>query len=244
MQRIRFPAVSRLVVSSIVLTILFAPPVFADLIVDQHIDELVSLATDGDIEKFVSYVKQGELLNTADKDGHSPLFAAMFGPPELTNKILELGAPIEQKDALGFTPLISASLLGYPQVVDKLLEKGANIEARNTDGQTALLISVLGLSVNQGDTSATADIRWHNQWEQVIRVLLERGADVNSVDNRGVSPLFIAIFSQDYELCRSLIEAGANINHKLPNGVSMLRFARIGSSPAIVDLLSSSGAKM
>ncbi|WP_455207870.1 ankyrin repeat domain-containing protein [Kaarinaea lacus] len=199
---------------------------------------------DGDKEEFVHYVKQQGLLNIADKDGHSPLFAAMFGPPDITNEMLKLGAPLEQQDNLGFTPLISASLLGYPQAVDKLLGKGANIEARNNDGQTALLISVLGMAVNQGDTSATADNRWHNNWGQVINLLLERGADVNTLDNRGVSPLFIAIFSQDYQLCRSLIGAGANINHKLPNGVSMLRFAKIGSSPAIVDLLIAKGAEM
>jgi len=210
--------------------------------VDQQIDELVTLASDGKKEKFVSYVKQRDLLNQTDKDGHSPLFAAMFGPPELTNEIIELGAQLEHQDNLGFTPLISASLLGYPQAVKNLLEKGANIEARNTDGQTALLISVLGLAMNQGDTSAVADNRWHNNWQDVIGILLQGGANVNAVDNRGVSPLFVAIFSQDYSLCRSLIKAGANINHKLPNGVSLLRFAKIGSSSEIVDLLVANGA--
>jgi len=224
--------------------LLFVSPVPADLIVDQQIDELVTLATDGKKEKFVSYVKQQGLLNQTDKDGHSPLFAAMFGPPELTNEIIALGAPLEHQDKLGFTPLISASLLGYPQAVQNLLKKGANIEARNTDGQTPLLISVLGLAMNQGDTSAVADNRWHNNWQDVISILLQSGANVNAVDNRGVSPLFVAIFSQDYSLCRSLIKAGANINHQLPNGVSLLRFAKIGSSPEIVDLLVANGAKL
>ncbi|WP_455365762.1 ankyrin repeat domain-containing protein [Kaarinaea lacus] len=237
-------AVFRLSIPTLVVSLFFSAPIFADLIVDQHIDELVSLASNGDKEKFVSYVKQQDLLSTADKDGHSPLFAAMFGPPELTGAMLELGAPLEHQDKLGFTPLISASLLGYPQAVDKLLQKGAQIEARNFDGQTALLISVLSLAVNQGDTSAVADNRWHNNWQDVITLLLEQGADVNTVDKRGVSPLFVAIFAQDYQLCRSLIKAGANINHKLPNGVSMLRFAKIGSSPAIVDLLVANGAEI
>ena len=244
MQFLNLRAVFRLISVSLVVYFLFSTPISADLIVDQHIDELVTLASNGDKEKFVSYVKQQDLLNRADKDGHSPIFAAMFGPPELTNEMIELGASLEHQDKLGFTPLISASLLGYPQAVDELLKKGAKIEARNYDGQTALLISVLGLAVNQGDTSAVADNRWHNNWQEVIALLLQRGADVNTVDQRGVSPLFVAIFSQDYQLCRSLIEAGANINHKLPNGVSLLRFAKIGSSPAIVDLLVANGAEL
>lgn len=236
--------VSSLFFSFFLLIFLYCPPIFADLVVNQQIDELVYLAMDGDDEKFLNYVREEELLNKTDKDGHSPLFAAMFGPPELTAKLLDLGAALEKKDKLGFTPLISAALLGYPQVTNVLLDKGANIEARNNDGQTALTISVLGLSANQADMSAAGDNRWHNRWEQVIKLLLERGADVNSVDARGVSPLFIAIFSQDYLLCSVLVKAGANINHKLPSGVSMLRFAKIGSSPEVVDLLIANGAKL
>ena len=236
--------VSSIIFSFLFLSFLYTSPLFADLIIDEHIDELVYLAMDGNDEKFVNYVKQGELINKTDKDGHSPLFAAMFGSPALTDEMLQLGAPLEQKDKMGFTPLMSAALLGYPQVTNILLAKGANIEARNKDGQTALMISVLGLAANQADMSAAGDNRWHNRWEKVISLLLSRGADVNTVDHRGASLLFIAIFSQDYLLCRVLINSGANINHKLPSGVSMLRFAKIGSSSEVIDLLIAHGAKL
>ena len=236
--------VSSLFFSFLFLIFLYCPPIVADLAVNQHIDELVYLAMEGNNEKFLDHVKEKELLNKTDQDGHSPLFAAMFGSPGLVDELLQQGAPLEQKDNLGFTPLISAALLGYPQVTNKLLDKGANIEARNKEGQTALMISVLGHAANQADMSAAGDNRWHNRWEQVVSALLNRGADVNVIDNRGASPLFVAIFSQDYLLCRVLIEAGADINHKLPSGVSMLRFAKIGSSQEVVDLLITNGAQM
>jgi len=64
------------------------------------------------------------------------------------------------------------------------------------------------------------------------------------VDHRGVSPLFMAIFSQDYALCRRLIKAGADVNHKLPSGVSMLQFAKVSSTKAVMDLLIANGAKL
>ena len=225
------------------LVFLFSTPVSADLITDHHIDDLVTLASDGQNEKFINYLQREKLLNKVDKDGHTPLYAAMFGAPELTEAVLRLGAPLEHRDNLGFTPLIAASLLGYPQVVENLVAKGADIEAKNNDGQTALLISVLGITANHIDLDAAGDNQWHNRWGQVTSVLLEKGADVNAADNRGASPLFLAVFSQDINLCRVLIEAGANTNYKLPNGVSMLRFARMISSPQVVDLLISHGAK-
>ena len=134
--------------------------------------------------------------------------------------------------------------MGYPQAVAKLLNNGAHIEARNNDGQTALMISILGQITNQVDINAARDNRWHNRWDQVAELLMKKGANINAVDNRGVTPLFMAIFSQDYSLCRTLINAGANTNHKLPSGVSMLRFAKLSSSRAIVDLLIAHGAEL
>lgn len=209
----------------------------ADLRANRQMDELLSMAVDGDNQAFVDYIKQNELLTKVDKDGHSPLFAAMFGAPELVNRVLELGAPLEQKDNAGFTPLIAAAMLGYPQAVSSLIGRGADLEAKNVNGQTALMMSVLSLSVNQTDLDAPSYGKLHNRWEKVIKTLVESGADVNTVDNQGASALFMAIYSGDVSLCRYLIKAGANVNHQLPNGISLLRFAKIESSRAIVALL-------
>lgn len=216
-------------------------PIFsvADLKNDEKINSLVTLAKKGDAEQFLQIVKNDNLLNQSDSDGHTAIFAAMFGQPELTNRLLSLGASLEHKDGLGFTPLISAALLGYPEAVDTLIRHGADIEAENADGQTALLMSVLSMSANNASTGFDDDdkIKWHNRWNKVIEILIKNGADVNATDKRGASPLFIAIFSNDVELCRYLIGVGANPNHKLNNGVSMLSFAKIGASKEIVNLL-------
>lgn len=218
--------------------------VHTDNSVDKQINGLVDLALDGNDNRFVDYVKQNNLIGKPDKDGHTPVFAAMFGSPGLVNDVIDMGASLESKDNLGYTPLISAALLGYPQAVDTLLQKGADINARNNDGQTAVLVSVLGLSANHVDNNATADNQWHNRWDKVVEILIKKGADINAVDHRGVSPLFMAIFAQDYALCRQLIKAGANVNHKLPSGVSMLQFARVSSSRAVIDLLIANGATL
>jgi len=230
-------AVSRFWLSFFLVLSVYSPNAISDLSVDKHINGLVDMAMEGNNDQFVEYVKKNDLVNQPDKDGHTPVYAAMFGPPGLVNDVINLGGSLEYRDNLGFTPLISAALLGYPQAVETLLQKGADINARNDDGQTAIMVSVLGMAANQVDINATGDNQWHNRWEKVIEILLNKGADANAIDNRGVSPLFMAIFSQDYALCRQLIKAGSNVNHKLPSGVSMLQLARVSSSQAVIDLL-------
>jgi ankyrin repeat protein len=215
----------------------------ADLLADRHINELVVLAKGGESNRFLDYLQREKLLGRVDRDGHTPLYAAMFGEPKLTRAVLQMGAPLEQQDRLGYTPLMAASLLGYPQAAKTLIDRGADLEARNNDGQTALLVSVLGTTANYVDLDAAGENPWHNRWGQVTQLLLERGADVNAADKRGATPLFLAIFSQDMDLCRTLIKAGADVNHELPNGVSMLRFARTISSKQVVELLLTNGAK-
>ena len=236
-------AISRSVILIFSLTFPFLAS--ADLKTDAKMNFLVALAKEGESQRFVDIVKQEQLLTRGDSDGHTALFAAMFGEPKLTDRLLALGASLEQRDAMGYTPLISAALLGYPEAADSFIKKGANIEAKNADGQTALLMSVLSMSANEAQVSSPdkGENKWHHRWDKVIDLLVKNGANVNTVDNRGATPLFIAIFSNNEELCRYLIGIGADPNHKLKNGVSLLRFAKVGAAKSIVKLLEENGAK-
>ena len=90
-------AVSRFSLLISTVLVFFSPASFSDLAVNsnlsinQHINGLMDIAMDGKNSSFVDYVKENELVGKPDKDGHTPMFAAMFGSPGLINDVIELG---------------------------------------------------------------------------------------------------------------------------------------------------------
>jgi hypothetical protein len=71
-------------------------------------------------EEIVKVLLQDDITDvaTADKDGNSPLmFAAGCGRPSITsivvNKLLQIGSPIDSRNALGYTPLLLACKSGH-----------------------------------------------------------------------------------------------------------------------------------
>jgi ankyrin repeat protein len=72
--------------------------------------------------------------------------------------------------------------------------------------------------------------------------LLDEGADIESVDNEGKTPLMNAIYSKHKDLAKLLIGKGANVNVKEPNGWSPLMFAIMHGQADIVKSLIKAGA--
>ena len=64
--------------------------------------------------------------------------ASKSGYLSIVKYLSKLGANIESKSNLGWTPLISASGNGHLDIVKFLLEQGANIESRDNGGRTPL----------------------------------------------------------------------------------------------------------
>jgi hypothetical protein len=98
------------------------------------------------------------------------------------------------EDAYLRTPLMVAVTRRRESVTRLLLAANASLEMRDRDAQTALaLASQAGLV-------------------QIVQLLLERGALVNGLANKGRSPLFYAAGSGNIEVVAELLKAGADPN--------------------------------
>jgi len=78
----------------------------------------------------------------------------------------------------------------------------------------------------------------HEDYLDVVKALIKRGADVNAKTQSGYSPLYYAD-SSNIEIARTLIENGANVNETTArNGETpLMHLASVSPNPDIVNLL-------
>jgi len=83
----------------------------------------------------------GGVVNCLDPaSGHSPLHvAALNGSTQCAGILLESGALVHLRDALGHTSLYYAARQGHELVVDNLVKVGANLGGSDLDGGFAML---------------------------------------------------------------------------------------------------------
>ncbi len=77
-----------------------------------------------------------------------------------------------------------------------------------------------------------------------VRDLLALGADPNTSDERGVTPLMFAVQSGNIDLVELLIESGANVNAYPQNGNTALHAATMAANDSIAELLIRNGAEV
>jgi len=147
------------------------------------------------------------LNDKLEKSGPSlPLMAAHAGRTDLINTLIEIGADINKPGDLGWTPLMFAAAEGHAETVSALVKAGADVNATNALGRTALgfassygfLAIVKDLLAHRADpnivpndnTGWTALIAAaHKGHVDVIRALLDHGADVSIKDKEGKTAL-------------------------------------------------------
>ncbi len=142
------------------------------------------------------------LLAGGDPEGYDykvpgPLhWATEYGRPNMVRLLLNLpGSKRVHPDSMGYgntTPLHVAARIGRRQIVDLLLAAGANPNTPNMDFSVSLNYAVL----------------WEH--EDIVKKLLDAGADPNGNRNSSHSPLELARdFVGNNTIARMLIEAGA-----------------------------------
>lgn len=157
--------------------------------------------------------------------------AVRLGDADTRRRLLESGADVKARDALGNTPLHLAALRGDAEAVDALLAKGADPGATNHADASPLHYGVGS--------------------ERVVAALLARGAAPDPLSKAGVTPLLGAVARADsFHVVRRLIAAGANVNHRRLNvrgpygGASVLTIAISAGDRRTIDLLIEKGARV
>ena len=151
-------------------------------------------------------------------------YIAKAGRVDLLEYVFNLGADINVVD--GFTPLHLACEKGDLKMAKKLIELGANIniaaEASRWDDQFEYEEDFIYL----GESETVLHLAIFSGERDLIKYLIENGADVNARDGDGVTPLLKAMDGDlDFEIIELLIKHGADITASNNDGLNAVHMA-------------------
>ena len=191
-------------------------------------------------------VDAGADIEQADTAGESPLIlASRIGALDLVNELLVLGAEVDGRDLnYGQTALMLAVREEYPPLVQRLLEAGADVNAQSLAGEEYRWVypsevpvgTSQGVGINRSGlpdrgmrfpiTGMKTPLLFATRQGNfgLVRILVEAGADIETADANGITPLINVIFnhsvvnvnrtgkSDHLKIALYLIEQGANVN--------------------------------
>ena len=146
--------------------------------------------------------RHGAAVDVRGIHGNTPLrTASTHGQIDIILWLLNHGADINARSDSGFTPLSSAAHAMDLEAVQVLLEHNANINIQDNKGQTPLCW-VLSNCPPKG------------KFVDMVRLLLDRGADPNIRNDDHSTPLHQASSRKLLEAARLLLSCGAKVDEK------------------------------
>jgi ankyrin repeat protein len=201
-------------------------------------------------------VEKGADIEARDDDGCTPLHSACWnGQVETAKMLLDEGADIDARSPKGNTPLILGVLwestrcggLKWLLMTSLLLERGADVNRANEsniaplhcamsaeDGRLCEMLLLHGadpeLRTSAGLTplhkAVYQNVHGYCSSLEQTKQLLQRGVDVQPMDNEGNTPLHEAAQGDDPLVVGLLLEAGADRSIKNKKGQSPSQLAR------------------
>jgi ankyrin repeat protein len=163
-------------------------------------------------------VEHGANVNAQDRKWWMPLHDASFcGSVEMARFLVEHGADVTARDNKGLSPRDVASRKGYAEVAHFLDEHGAHTISEADDRRTPSSAPTEEADVRGTSATSGINIGWtplHLAAAQgnveVVRILVERGADTIAQTEDGRTPLHVAAQVGNTEIVRILVEHGTN----------------------------------
>ncbi|KAK6354169.1 hypothetical protein TWF730_008582 [Orbilia blumenaviensis] len=176
-------------------------------------------ATSSNVELVRLLLKNGAKVDAKDKGGRTPLHMSTSSAG-VVQLLLESGVDIDARTMAGLTPLHLAGQQGQTDGARVLMENGANIDARDDEGATPLHLALVGLHGKAvllqerniwGGIESLIEIAAMAEQEGTVQLLVEKGAEIDTQNNEGVTPLDIAVEPKK-EMRRILIREDEEID--------------------------------
>jgi ankyrin repeat protein len=164
------------------------------------------------------------MLHAAGPDASDQFYKAIRADDkQAVGKLLSGGTDVNTHDGRGATPLMYAAAMGSPAMMRQLLTAGADVNAKNSFDSTALM--------------------WCTNNLEKVRLLTDKGADVNARAKSKQTPLVIAAAHDgNVEVIRLLIKKGADVKAKEGGASDAMIASANANDTATVKLLLDQGA--
>ncbi|WP_419214498.1 ankyrin repeat domain-containing protein [Wolbachia endosymbiont of Rhagoletis cingulata] len=209
--------------------------------VEKWRDGLRSAVKERDFQKAEEYIREGKthttnVINSKDRNGNSPLSIAVSKQDlEMMGFLIENGADVNIEDFFRVPPIYYAVTKGTTEMIELLIDKKASIsgyfsyagEKRTLvgwaiDENSPEKVEVLlkhGASPNSKfdfyddsqDSCLHAAIR--RDYKKIVELLVKYKADVNVQNERGETPIYLAISSKRPKIIKLLYDNGADIDN-------------------------------
>ncbi|MDR2468478.1 MAG: ankyrin repeat domain-containing protein [Spirochaetaceae bacterium] len=195
-----------------------------------------------------------ETVQRSDNGGNTLLLAAvrLRASADIVRRILDKNAAVNARNQEGDTALHLAVRQNDAATGELLLSRGADVFLQNAKGESPLSLtffgrggvrewmfvpSVLSARDGQGRTILHLAAEW--KLDQVIPVIVSRGAIIDAQNVLGETPLFVAVRNDSASTVRALLQAGAALNGRDTLGNTALhtavRFEANAAAEALIN---------
>ncbi len=210
-------------------------------------DDFVQSAEKGDLKAIQLFLNAGIDRNVQSVSGFTAMMAAAKnGRIDVVNKLLEQKANVDAQSKQGVTALMLAAENNQTEIVKLLLKKNADPNLEDQTGWTALMKAVY-----QGNTSCVEALAARSRQEvnrglliaaltghqEIAKILLDNGAEVDSRADDGRTPLMLAASKGNNDLVSFFLKAGADPSLTDKSGASAGALAKAKGYQGVVDHL-------
>jgi ankyrin repeat protein len=198
---------------------------------------LACASKSGSVECVALLLARGADPSMRDNSGHTAMYGA--GSEGVARLLMDHGVPIEDKDRLGWSPLVHAISDGADALprIRGLIAAGANVNATHDRGFTVFMsaastllrdrrviealveagadphaVTELGCNAFHAAVDASGEASWEPSVRSVLGYLHELGVDIELRNKVDITPLGGAVLEGNGIEVRVLVELGANPN--------------------------------